>query len=85
MTVGVPLITPVEAFKDKPAGSAGLIEYVIAPTKFEAVKAVVAVIAVFCVALSVCVVGDKVAVAAAIAKLNVAVAEPEVAPVPVIV
>jgi hypothetical protein len=56
-TVGVPLMTPVLASSDRPAGKAGLMLKVTAPLKSLGVGAPVAVIADPTVPLTVCVDG----------------------------
>ena len=89
VAVGVPLITPVELFNDRPAGNAGLTEKLTAPEKFAAVNVDVLVMAVPTRPLSVCVAGVTAAGAVTVMS-TVAVAEfgitvPEVAPVAVTV
>ena len=70
--VGVPEITPVVVFNDKPLGRAGDTENVFVLISVS-VYAVVAVMAVPTVALTVCVAGEIVAVVAAIRMKIVAV------------
>ena len=57
VAVGVPVTTPVDAFKVSPAGNGGLTLKVLVPVTFAAVKAVVAVMAVPTRAVMVCVAG----------------------------
>ena len=84
MAVGVPLITPVEALSDKPAGSAGLTVWETLPVKLLPVNVEVAIMAVPTRPLTDWLAGLSEGAAITV-MLTVAVAEPLVAPVPVMV
>jgi len=75
----VPDMTPVLDDMTKPAGKAGLIEYVTVPEKLVATKALVGVIATPRLAATVCVAG----LIPVTVSVSVAVATPLVPPVPV--